>query len=151
MEGEGIKGVCNIQEIMKKVMCFGTFDKLHPGHLSYLKQAKEFGDYLIVVVGRDKRVEKLKGKTPSENEEERRKNLNNANIADEVILGSLENRYKVIQDKKPDVICLGYDQKADLGKLKEIFKGKIIRLKPYKQDIYKSSRIKICPLPSRGS
>ncbi|MBI2582387.1 adenylyltransferase/cytidyltransferase family protein, partial [Candidatus Woesearchaeota archaeon] len=31
---------------MKKVMCFGTFDLLHLGHLNYFQQAKKYGDYL---------------------------------------------------------------------------------------------------------
>ena len=35
---------------MKRVICFGTFDHLHPGHLNYFQQAKELGDYLIVVI-----------------------------------------------------------------------------------------------------
>ncbi|HLC71304.1 MAG TPA: adenylyltransferase/cytidyltransferase family protein, partial [Candidatus Nanoarchaeia archaeon] len=38
---------------MKTVMCFGTFDILHPGHLHYLQQAKKYGDYLMVVIARD--------------------------------------------------------------------------------------------------
>ncbi|MCI0612613.1 adenylyltransferase/cytidyltransferase family protein, partial [bacterium] len=29
-------------------MCTGTFDILHSGHLDYFRQAKHFGDYLIV-------------------------------------------------------------------------------------------------------
>ena len=75
---------------MKKVMCFGTFDKLHPGHLSYLEQAKEYGEYLVVVVARDKRVKKIKGKFPQENEKLRQKNLIQANVVDEDFLEALE-------------------------------------------------------------
>jgi len=39
---------------MKKVICFGTFDLLHLGHLNYFQQAKKQGDYLIVVIATDK-------------------------------------------------------------------------------------------------
>ncbi len=126
---------------MIKVMCFGTFDKLHPGHRSYLEQAKRYGDYLIVVVARDERVKRLKGKLPSEKEEFRKKNLEELDIINKVILGNLENRFKVIEDEKPDVICLGYDQEVDEEKLRKKFRGKIIRLKPFKEDVYKSSLI----------
>ena len=44
------------------VMCFGTFDKLHPGHRYYLSESKKQGDYLIVVVARDQNVLKIKNK-----------------------------------------------------------------------------------------
>ena len=49
---------------IKKVMIFGTFDKFHPGHINFLKQSEQYGDYLIVVVARDITVKKLKGKMP---------------------------------------------------------------------------------------
>ena len=41
---------------MKKVMVFGTFDIIHPGHIHLLKEAKEYGDFLIAVIGRDATV-----------------------------------------------------------------------------------------------
>ena len=41
---------------MKKVMTFGSFDVLHKGHEHYLKEAKSYGDYLIVVVARDENI-----------------------------------------------------------------------------------------------
>ena len=47
---------------MKKVMCAGTFDIVHKGHIYFLEQAKKFGDYLVVVVARDSTSEKNKGK-----------------------------------------------------------------------------------------
>ena len=45
-------------------MVFGAFDGLHPGHLDFFRQAKEYGDTLVVSVGTDKNVEKIKGKKP---------------------------------------------------------------------------------------
>ena len=130
---------------MKKVLVFGTFDKLHPGHLYFLKNAKKYGQ-LFVVVSRDRTVEKLKGKKPRQNERERLKAIKKLKIAQRVILGSLKDKYQVIKKIKPDIICLGYDQKffvKDLPKKLKMFnlKTKIIRLKPYKPEIYKSSKI----------
>ena len=38
---------------MKRVITYGTFDLLHYGHINLLKRAKEYGDYLIVVLSTD--------------------------------------------------------------------------------------------------
>ncbi|MBQ5979815.1 MAG: glycerol-3-phosphate cytidylyltransferase [Bacteroidales bacterium] len=38
---------------MKRVITYGTYDLLHYGHINLLKRAKEFGDYLIVVLSTD--------------------------------------------------------------------------------------------------
>jgi len=48
----------------KKVLVFGTFDGLHEGHKNFFKQAREFGDFLVVVVGRDSTIVKTKGRPP---------------------------------------------------------------------------------------
>ncbi len=129
---------------MKKVLAFGTFDILHPGHSHVLNAAKKLGDHLTVVIARDVTVEKLKGRKPLFNERARLKNLKKLNIADKVRLGSLGNKYQVIIDEKPDVIALGYDQKFFVDDLKNIVDRnvQIVRLKSYKPSVYKSSKIR---------
>lgn len=131
---------------MRKVLVFGTFDLIHPGHVSFLKQAKKHGDFLIAVVARDHTVKKLKGFWPHFDEKERLKKIKDLKIANKVILGkhSLRKKYDIIEKIKPDIICLGYDQQffiKDLPKvLKKLkLKTKIIRLKPFKPRQYKSS------------
>ncbi|MDD5071408.1 MAG: FAD synthase [Patescibacteria group bacterium] len=126
---------------MGKVMCFGTFDNLHPGHRSYLSQARRYGDYLIVVVARDVNVRELKGKPPRQDEKLRLEKVKSVSFVDKAVLGQLRDKLKVIDKYKPTVICLGYDQEADITRLKNFFFGKIIRLKPYKEHIYKSSKL----------
>lgn len=39
----------------------GCFDLLHPGHLRYLREARELGDRLVVLVNSDTSVRRLKG------------------------------------------------------------------------------------------
>lgn len=38
---------------MRRVITYGTFDLLHYGHISLLKRAKEYGDYLVVGLSTD--------------------------------------------------------------------------------------------------
>ena len=40
------------------VLCHGVFDLLHIGHIKHFKQAKSFGDILIVSLTEDKYVNK---------------------------------------------------------------------------------------------
>lgn len=122
-------------------MCFGTFDNLHPGHLSYLNQAKKYGDYLIVVAARDANVKEIKGKFPRQNEKLRLEKLKSLNFVDKAVLGQLRDKFAVVRKYKPDVICLGYDQQVDEPALQKHFSGQVIRLRPYKEEIYKSSKM----------
>ena len=137
-----------MNKVNKKVMAFGTFDIFHKGHENFLKQARKCGDYLIVVVARDKTVLSVKKQRTANNEHKRLKVLLNSKFIDESVLGSLGDKYSVIKKYKPDVICLGYDQKVftkDLRiKLREfgLDKTKIIRLKSYYPKKYKTSIIK---------
>ena len=126
-------------------MVFGAFDGLHPGHLDFFKQAKKFGGLLIVSVGTDKNVEKIKGKKPLFNQRERLRLVSACRLVDKVIIGAETDFYQHIKKYKPDVVCLGYDQWASenevKGKLKQVGLGKtrVIRLEPYKQDRAKST------------
>jgi cytidyltransferase-like protein len=133
---------------MRKVMVFGTFDILHKGHLNFFRQAKKHGDYLIAVVARDKNVRKIKKKKPRNNEFVRLLNVALVKTVNIAALGSLKDPYKIIEEKKPNIICLGYDQNSYSDKLEEKLKKrklktKVIRLKPYKAYKYKSSKLKI--------
>ncbi len=129
-------------------MVFGTFDIFHEGHKNFLRQAGKRGDYLIVVVARDETVKKTKNQQPRNKETKRIKILRNSKIADKVILGGFGDKYAVIKKYKPDVICLGYDQKYFVEKLKNKLKEfglrytKIKKLKPYKPNVYKSSKLR---------
>jgi len=130
----------------KKVMVFGTFDIIHPGHINFLKQAKKHGNHLTIVIARDQTVKQVKSRLPLNNENKRQQNIIKTKLADQVVLGNLDNKYKIIKQLKPDIICLGYDQIAFTEKLEEKLEEfnlncKIIKLKPYQPEKYKSSKI----------
>lgn len=140
------KGSENLKDFQRKVMCFGTFDLLHLGHLNYFEQAKNEGDYLIVVVACDKTV-KQEGKKIFFSEKERLKFAKELRIVDEAVLGDQEDKFKVIREKKPDMLCLGYDQQVQEKSLREKFvelglKVEIKRMKSFHANRYKSSLIK---------
>jgi|SRR3989344_3359396 len=134
---------------MKKVLVFGTFDNLHKGHLDFFKQAKSFGDYLVVVVARDKNALAAKKYLPLQNERLRLKKVKSVKLVNKAILGSpTMNYHQTLRRQKPVVLCLGYDQKPSIRELKKDLKDhnitgiKIIRLKPYKPKLYKSSIVR---------
>ena len=118
---------------MTKVMCFGTFDVLHEGHKFYLLEAKKLGGCLVVVVARDGTVKEVKRQQPLNNENERVKNLQKLGIADKVVLGNPGDKLRVVEDEKPQIICLGYDQTFFTDKIKERLgqRGFLLFVLPY--------------------
>ncbi len=136
-----------MNKTQKTVMVFGSFDVLHKGHLDFFRQAKQKGDYLIVVLARDKTIKEVKNNHPKHNEKFRKHTICQSDIVDKAVLGSLKNRYEALKKYSPDVICLGYDQRVDLKELKNKIKEfdletKIYRLKSFHPEIYKSSKLK---------
>jgi FAD synthetase len=131
----------------KVVMAFGTFDLLHAGHQNYLRQAKENGDFLIVVLARDNTIRSVKGKSPANNEKQRVKNLRQTGWADHIELGNRQDKYKIILKHRPQVIALGYDQFVFTQALPKILidnglNTEIIRTTPYYPQVYKSSLLR---------
>lgn len=136
------------EETQKIVMVFGTFDVFHAGHEDFLNQAKSLGNYLIVVVARDATVKNVKSEYPEGNERKRANVIRETELADKVVVGYNDDKYRVIKKYKPNVIALGYDQFVFTYKLNKMIidenmDTEIIRLEPYKPGIYKSTLIKI--------
>ena len=132
---------------MKLVMCAGTFDAIHPGHLYFLSEAKKNGDKLIVVVARDSTSERMKGKKPIHNEKERLEAVRSLEIVDHAVLGRKGSIFDIVEEIKPNVICLGYDQKVLKQDLedelkKRNLKADVIRIGSYMPNLYKSSKLK---------
>lgn len=131
----------------KLVMAFGTFDHFHAGHEFYLKKAKEMGTTLIVVIARDKTVQKIKGQKPDNSERQRAKTVKLSGLANKVVLGSLKDKHLVLKKHRPDVIALGYDQFVFTQTLKktliDLHLNTIIeRIPPHFPQVYKSSIIR---------
>ena len=96
------------------VLASGVFDLLHLGHVKFLEEAKRAGGEnaeLVVVIARDSTVEKTKGRKPIMSEDQRRALVESLKVVDRTVLGyeSLDIG-EVIENIKPDIIALGYDQ-----------------------------------------
>ena len=134
------------------VLASGVFDLLHYGHVYYLTNAKKAGGEnakLVVVVARDKTVERLKGSKPVIPEDQRRALVESLKVVDEAILGYEEmDMARIIERAKPDVIALGYDEDAIERKLRKIIlekglKIEIVRVGRFEEKgIMSSSKIK---------
>ncbi len=129
-----------------KVLVFGTFDILHPGHVRFLQQAKKLGNYLIVSIARSVNVKRIKGRAPLHSDLDRKKLLESLKFVDQVVLGARDDHLAHIISIEPQIIVLGYDQIAYTKDLKKMLQKrgllvKVVRLKSYKPKIYKSRKL----------
>ncbi len=113
---------------MVRVMATGVFDILHPGHVLFLMEAKKLGDELYVVVARDSTAEKLKHK-PIMDEEMRRFMVESLKPVDHAVLGYKDDMYRVVEEIKPDIIVLGYDQKFSEKEIEEECRKRNLKVK----------------------
>jgi FAD synthetase len=136
-------------KVTKKVLVFGVFDLLHPGHKWFLRQAKKFGDRLYVIVARDCNAYKQKKRYPQQTERIRRQALAKLTYVTKAQLGArdINRRYEAVIKLNPSIIALGYDQrylttvlKRDLKNLK--LKTKVVRLSAWRPELYKTSRLR---------
>jgi FAD synthetase len=120
-------------------MASGVFDLIHLGHIHYLEEAKKLGDELVVVVARDSTVRREKHE-PITPEEFRRDLVESLKPVDKAVLGGEGDMFKIVEDLKPDIIALGYDQYHDAerieGELKKRGLGtKVVRLTELNGDL----------------
>ncbi|MGD1004971.1 MAG: adenylyltransferase/cytidyltransferase family protein [Methanoregulaceae archaeon] len=129
---------------MKRVVATGTFDIIHPGHLFYLEQSKKLGDELYVIVARDANVKHKPH--PIIPEEQRRRIVAALRCVDHAILGDKTDMFHPIEDIRPAVITIGFNQHFDEEKLRQQLTSRglspqIIRIGKYGDDELCSSRL----------
>ncbi len=110
---------------MKRILTYGTFDLLHPGHIRLLKRAKAFGDYLIVGLSTDE-FNKKKNKKSYYSYSMRKLMLESCRYVDLIIP---ENSW---EQKKADVLLYH----ADIFVMGDDWKGKFDFLKKYCEVVY---------------
>jgi cytidyltransferase-like protein len=97
--------------LLKVVLIGGVFDIVHPGHIHTLKDAKNQGDVLVVVVARSSTALKINKQRKIYHDETLRKELvSSIRYVDFAIIGREGTLYDTVEFVKPDIIALGYDQ-----------------------------------------
>ncbi len=107
----------NAQKLNGKKIVFtnGCFDIIHPGHVDYLSQARDLGDFLILGLNTDNSVKRLQKapNRPINNEQARASVLAALASIDLIVLFDEETPYELISFLKPDVLVKGNDYEVE--------------------------------------
>jgi rfaE bifunctional protein nucleotidyltransferase chain/domain len=94
----------------KLVVTNGCFDLLHLGHVTYLQQARNLGDALLVGLNSDKSVSELKGPTrPVNSEHDRAAVLAALESVNGVCVFTGARCTELLRQVEPDIYCKGGD------------------------------------------
>ncbi|PJZ30824.1 D-glycero-beta-D-manno-heptose 1-phosphate adenylyltransferase [Leptospira kmetyi] len=103
-----------IRKDKRIVFTNGCFDLVHKGHVTYLSQARELGDFLWVGLNADSSVKRLKGEQrPVVSEEDRAILLSNLRFVDAVTIFSQDTPLDLIRLVKPSIHVKGGDYKVE--------------------------------------
>ena len=92
----------------------GCFDILHRGHLTYLKEAANLGDHLVVALNSDASVRRLKGESrPINHEIDRALLMSSLGFVDGVVLFHEDTPAEVLSQLRPNILVKGGDYKAE--------------------------------------
>lgn len=92
----------------------GCFDILHAGHVEYLQQARQQGDFLVVGLNSDQSIRSIKGENRPINEESRRARVLAAlGCVDAVVLFSDDTPLALITALLPQIMAKGADWQED--------------------------------------
>lgn len=90
------------------VLCHGTFDLMHTGHIRHLQSARRLGDVLVVTLTGDSFVNKGPGR-PVFGEELRAENLAALSCVDHVAINQADTALNVIRQLQPSLYVKGSD------------------------------------------
>ena len=96
------------------VMANGAFDPIHAGHVCYLRDARQMGEFLVVAVNDDDSVRRLKGPgRPAVPASERVAILAAQRFVDVVVLFAQDTVVDILNALKPDIHAKGPDYTAE--------------------------------------
>ncbi|MBC8356993.1 MAG: bifunctional heptose 7-phosphate kinase/heptose 1-phosphate adenyltransferase [Planctomycetes bacterium] len=105
----------------------GCFDLLHVGHVTYLQQASELGDVLIVAINNDAGTTRLKGSSrPVISESDRAVMLASLACVDHVLIFGEETPHHLLECLRPDVLVKGGTTSEVVGReVVEAYGGRV--------------------------
>ena len=125
----------------KTVLVGGCFDVLHYGHLTFLREAKKEGDFLIVALESDEFIKKKKKRVPIHNQAQRAEILSAVEYVDLIIKLPLLTEdldyYNLVKIIRPSVIAtsLGDPLIENKKKQAEMVNGKVKIIKNFVKNL----------------
>lgn len=112
-----LSGIREKHKDQKIVFCSGTFDLTHAGHALFFEDCKKYGDILVVGVGNDATITRLKGANrPILNEHVRLYTISSLKAVDHCFLESTKKNQhplnivaNVLKKLQPDVYVINND------------------------------------------
>ncbi|WP_317168560.1 D-glycero-beta-D-manno-heptose 1-phosphate adenylyltransferase [Mucilaginibacter agri] len=116
-----VNKVCTLPALLQKVAQWkadgqklvftnGVFDLIHTGHITYLAQAAELGDKLIIGLNSDASVKRLKGESRPVNHQDSRALLLSAFFfIDAIVIFGEDTPANLINAIMPDILVKGGD------------------------------------------
>ena len=98
------------RDSLRVVLAGGVFDIIHPGHIHTLNAARALGDVLVVVVATDNTTARMKKKMPLHSQEQRQEMVTSLSMVDLCLIGQEDDIFKTVDNVRPEIIALGYDQ-----------------------------------------
>ena len=110
----------------------GCFDLLHPGHVTLLERARQYGDLLIVGLNSDRSVKRLKGRgRPIMRQRDRARLLAALESVDYVTIFDEATPQQLIERLRPEILVKGadWDVSQIIGReLIERTGGRVVRI-----------------------
>jgi rfaE bifunctional protein nucleotidyltransferase chain/domain len=114
---------------LKAVLTSGSFDIIHEGHSMYLEAARRFGDFLIVGLDSDEKIQARKGPhRPAVPQMERLRMVTHQRGVGLVTLKHLhDERWRLIKAVRPDVLVATEETYTprEIAELEELYCGRV--------------------------
>jgi cytidyltransferase-like protein len=153
IQASQLAGIRNKNKGRKIVFCTGCYDILQSGHAVFFNQCRQFGDILVVGVGRDEVISKLKGPGRPVNPETNRlylvaamQDVDYTVLNDQNIFGDKIDFKNILEQLRPDVFVLndddsGIEEKRSLCKLTDTRIELVKRIVPPELEPTSTTRI----------